>query len=302
MAAAFSSSAVAFIGLGAMGTGMARRLVQSGFPLSVYNRTQGKAGALVSAGAVEVSSPAEAALNASVVVLSLADEHAVEEVLFGADGVAGAAAPDTVIVDTSTVSPAYSKAVTERLRELSLIRVEGCVVGNPLQASEGELRVFAAGREEDVAVVRPLLDTVGKQVLYLGEVGMGATLKIVFNTLLGAQLSSLAEAVGLATRSGLDADLVLGAIAESGFSSRVMAFRAQLLRQGRLEPAAFKTSLMVKDLELALDMADATGLAMPTLAAAAEAFRETVRAGFADKDAVAVCAPAAGIEIERVAP
>lgn len=290
MGAAPSELPVAFVGLGAMGSGIAARLLSAGFPVTVANRTAGKADELVRAGAAEAATPAKAAHEAKIVMLSLSDEHAVEDVLFGADGVLAGAEAGTIVVDTSTVSPAGSRMLTERLRERSVSRVEACVVGNPLQAREGELRVFAAGSGEEIARVRPLLDVIGKQVLELGGTGAGAVLKIVFNTLLGTQLSTLAEALGVATAAGLDPGLVLGAIAGSGFSSQVLSFRIQLLRQGKLEPAAFKSALMAKDLRLAKELAAEAGLSMSTVDAAAAAFDAVVAAGLGDRDAAAVCA------------
>ncbi|WP_027759535.1 NAD(P)-binding domain-containing protein [Streptomyces sp. AA1529] len=273
----------AFIGLGNMGGGMARRLLDAGHPLTVHNRTAAKAAPLAEAGATVAASPAEAAAGRSVVLLSLADEAAVEDVLFGQ--VAPVLATGAVVVDTSTVSPAYARECARRLAGLGLRRVEACVVGNPFQAREGKLRVYTSGDEADIARVGDLLETLGSQVVHLGEPGTAATLKLIFNLLLGAQVASLTEAVAYGVAAGLDRDQLLASVAESGFSSVVLRFRADLMRKGAYEPAFFRSTLMEKDLRLALGDAAEAGAPLPVLDAVRERFAAVNAAGDGDKDA-----------------
>ncbi|MFE9337691.1 NAD(P)-binding domain-containing protein [Streptomyces sp. NPDC007063] len=273
----------AFIGLGNMGGGMARRLLDAGYPLTVHNRTPAKAAPLAEAGATVAASPAEAAAGRSVVLLSLADEAAVEDVLFAQ--VAPVLAPGAVVVDTSTVSPAYARECARRLAGLGLRRVEACVVGNPFQAREGKLRVYTSGDESDIARVGDLLETLGSQVVHLGEPGSAATLKLIFNLLLGAQVASLTEAVAYGVAAGLDRDQLLASVAESGFSSVVLRFRADLMRKGAYQPAFFRSTLMEKDLRLALGDAAQAGAPLPVLDAVRERFAAVNAAGDGDKDA-----------------
>ncbi|MBO8188072.1 NAD(P)-binding domain-containing protein [Streptomyces spirodelae] len=274
---------LAFIGLGNMGGGMAHRLLDAGCALTVHNRTAAKAAPLAEAGATVAASPAEAARGRSVVLLSLADEVAVEEVLFGQ--VAEVLAPGAVVIDTSTVSPAYARACARRLARLGLRRVEACVVGNPFQAREGKLRVYTSGDEADIARVADILDTLGAQVVHLGAPGTAATLKLIFNLLLGAQVASLAEAVAYGVAAGLDRDRLLTSVAESGFSSVVLRFRAELMRKGSYEPAFFRSTLMEKDLRLALGDAAVAGVPLPVLESVRERFADVGAAGDGDKDA-----------------
>ncbi|MFI8852327.1 NAD(P)-binding domain-containing protein [Streptomyces sp. NPDC053499] len=282
-AASAPAEPLAFIGLGNMGGGMAHRLLDAGCALTVHNRTAAKAAPLADAGATVAASPAEAARGRSVVLLSLADEAAVEEVLFGQ--VAEALAPGAVVIDTSTVSPAYARASARRLDRLGLRRVEACVVGNPFQAREGKLRVYTSGDEADIARVADILDTLGTQVVHLGEPGTAATLKLIFNLLLGAQVASLAEAVAYGVAAGLDRDRLLTSVAESGFSSVVLRFRAELMRKGSYEPAFFRSTLMEKDLRLALGDAAVAGVPLPVLESVRERFADVGAAGDGDKDA-----------------
>ncbi|MGI5351671.1 NAD(P)-binding domain-containing protein [Streptomyces sp. CA-250714] len=274
---------LAFIGLGNMGGGMAHRLLDTGRALTVHNRTAAKAAPLAEAGATVTASPAEAAKGRSVVLLSLADEAAVEEVLFGQ--VADVLAPGAVVIDTSTVSPGYARECAERLAGRGLRRVEACVVGNPFQAREGKLRVYTSGDEEDIARVGDILDALGAQVVHLGAPGTAATLKLIFNLLLGAQVASLAEAVAYGVAAGLDRDRLLTSVAESGFSSVVLRFRAELMRKGAYEPAFFRSTLMEKDLRLALGDAAVAGVPLPVLDSVRERFVDVNAAGDGDKDA-----------------
>ncbi|MBO8196523.1 NAD-binding protein [Streptomyces oryzae] len=281
--AAPGTEPLAFIGLGNMGGGMAHRLLAAGHALTVHNRTAAKAAPLAEAGATVAASPAEAAKGRSVVLLSLADEAAVEEVLFGQ--VADVLAPGAVVVDTSTVSPAYARECAQRLALRGLRRVEACVVGNPFQAREGKLRVYTSGEEEDIARVGGILDTLGAQVVHLGAPGTAATLKLIFNLLLGAQVASLAEAVAYGVAAGLDRDRLLSSVAESGFSSVVLRFRAELMRKGAYQPAFFRSTLMEKDLRLALGDAAVAGVPLPVLDSVRERFAGVNAAGDGDKDA-----------------
>ncbi|AUG78910.1 3-hydroxyisobutyrate dehydrogenase [Kitasatospora sp. MMS16-BH015] len=274
---------LAFIGLGAMGGGMAHRLLRSGYELTVHNRTASRAAPLVAEGAVLAGSPARAVAGLGTVLLSLSDEAAVEQVLFGE--VLPVLAPGSTVIDTSTVSPEYAREAAARLAAAGLRRVEACVVGNPLQAREGQLRVFAAGEERDIEAVRPVLEAIGSEVVLFGAPGAAATAKLILNLLLGAQVASLAEAVTYGERAGLDRDQLLATIAGTGFSSQVMRFRAELMRKGAYQPAFFRSTLMEKDLRLAVTDAAAAGVAMPVLDTVRSRFAAVVEAGDGDKDA-----------------
>ncbi|GLW06766.1 3-hydroxyisobutyrate dehydrogenase [Microtetraspora sp. NBRC 13810] len=277
---------LAFIGLGGMGAGMALCLRDAGFPLAVHNRTAAKAAPLAGAGARVAGSAAEAAGGARIVVLSLSDQAAVEQVLFG--DLAGRLRPGALVVDTSTVSPAYSAEATERLAREGVRRLEACVLGNPAMARAGKLRVYTAGRQEDADEARPLVDALAQESLHVGAAGSACALKLAFNLILGNQIAALAEAAQLADGAGLDRDLFLTAVTGSGFSSPTLAFRAELMRARRYEPPAFRSALMEKDLRLAVTEAAAHGLELPVTARAAERFAETVIAGDGDKDAAVV--------------
>ncbi|GAA1858960.1 NAD(P)-dependent oxidoreductase [Asanoa iriomotensis] len=277
---------LAVIGLGNMGGGMARRLLGAGFPIAVHNRTRAKAEPLRSAGATVLETPTEAARAADVVLLSLSDEAAVDQILFGQ--LLEHLRPDTIVIDTSTVSPAYAREADARLRSRGIRRVEACVVGNPPMALAGQLRVFTAGEEGDAHEVRDVLAAIAQEIRHLGPAGQASMLKLAFNLLLGAQTAALAEAVAFCEQRGLDRDLVLAAIMNSGWRSPVLQFRADFMRNRRYDPAGFRASLMAKDLDLITTEAALGDLRLPLTETAGRLFHEAAERGLGEQDAAVV--------------
>lgn len=281
-----SKRSVAVIGLGGMGSGMANALLADGYPVTVFNRTAAKAEPLVKAGATLAASAAEAGAGADVVVVSLADEYAIEQVLFGE--VVWRLKPGTTVVDTSTVSPSFAHNTAIRLAASGIRRVEACVIGNPAMAKSGQLRVFAAGKESDVDGVRDVLGALSQEIRYLGPSGRAGTLKLAFNLLLGIQTAALAETVSFAESAGLDREFLLAALDNSGWRSPILSFRADFMRRRSYTPAGFRTVLMQKDLTLATEEAAAHGVRLPLVAASAERFAEAIASGRGDEDAAVV--------------
>jgi 3-hydroxyisobutyrate dehydrogenase len=281
---------IGFIGLGAMGLGIASKLVESGFDLVVYNRTREKSEQLGKLGARVAATPAEAAADAEAVMLSLADQKAVEGMLFGPDGVFGSAPVGAYIVDFSTVPPEFSRAVAARASTAGYRALDACVLGNPQHARGGELRVMVGGAAEDFEAIEPVLKTIGKQVSYFGGHGMGATMKLVLNMLMGIQMPALAEAVVFGERAGLPREKILEMIAGSGYSSPMMTFRCPMMAERSFHRVAFRLSLMEKDMRLVLDEARALGVPMPVAESARSALVGAVDEGLADLDVSAILA------------
>ncbi|MEC3974265.1 NAD(P)-dependent oxidoreductase [Amycolatopsis sp. H20-H5] len=286
------TSIIAVLGTGAMGAGMARRLLDEGYELRVWNRTPEKLLPLLEKGAFAAGTPAEAARGADVVLVSLAHADAVEQAVFGPDGAAAGLREGALLVDTSTTSAEAARAVGDRAQQDGFRFVEARVLGNPHHAETGQLRTLVGGPPAYVEAARPLLEVLSKDVNVLGEWGSGAQMKIALNLFLGVQLAGLAEAVDIGEAAGLDRATVLGVLGGSGYSSPVVAFRCMLVNAGRLEPAAFRLDLMAKDLRLATDLAKAGGVDAPVTAASGELFREGVERGLGHLDAVAVVQPA----------
>lgn len=290
---------IAVLGLGGMGAGMARALIAAGAHVTAYNRSPDKAVPVGEAGAVIAASPAEAVAGAGVVLLSLADEAAVEQVLFG--GLDGRLPPGTIVVDTSTVTPAFAVDAEKRLAKAGVRRVEACVLGNPAMAARGELRVFAAGEDAAVAEVREVLDAIGQDVRVLGATGTASALKLAFNLMLGVQIAGLAEAVTFVESMGVDRGVLLDVFERSGWRSPVLSFRAQFMRGRTYRPAAFRAALMHKDLRLAIQEARAHGAELPVTASALDRYTAVLADGRGDDDAATVAEPPPPGDFDRAA-
>jgi 3-hydroxyisobutyrate dehydrogenase len=281
---------IAFIGLGVMGNGMACRLVESGYDVAVYNRTRAKAEEVEKLGARVGDSPADAAREADVVMLSLANQEIVGRMLFDADGVFETLPAGGYILDMSTVPPDFPREVAARASEAGHHALDACVLGNPMHARQGEMRVMAGGEEGDFRTVEPLLGVLGKEVTYLGGSGMGATMKLVLNMLMGVQMPALAEAVVFGERAGLNREQVLEMISKSGYSSPVMGFRCAIMGQRNFEFAAFKLGLMRKDMTLVLGEAQKAGVPMPVTESAHAMLTAAQSQGLGDLDVAAMLA------------
>ncbi len=288
-----SGRRLAVLGLGGVGSGMARRLLETGHRPTVYNRSAAKAEPLRAAGATVAESAADAARDAEVVILSLSDEEAVEEVLFGS--VLPMLKPGAIVLDGTTVAPSYARDAAKRLASTGVARLEFCVIGNPEMARNGELRVFLAGDESAVGSVRDLVRDLSRHgALYLGPTGRASVLKLAFNLLLGVQTAGLAEAVRFVEQAGLGREQLLTAIMKSGWRSPVLNFRAEFMRKRSYDPAGFRAGLMAKDLRLADDEATAGGLDLPIVRCARRRFEQTVAGGMENKDAAVVVELTAG--------
>jgi 3-hydroxyisobutyrate dehydrogenase len=281
---------LAFIGLGGMGGGMASRLAEAGYDVSVYNRTRSKSEEVAQLGARVSDSPADAVSGADIVMLSLSDQHVVESLLFGPEGVVGSLPEGGFIVDMSTVPPDFARELAERVRASGHQALDACVLGNPMHARSGELRVMVGAKEADFEAVRDVLDVIGKELTYLGDNGMGATMKLVLNMLMGVQMPALAEAVVFGERAGLPRDKILEMIAASGYSSPVMAFRCAIMGQRNFGLAAFKLGLMRKDMMLVLDECQKLDVPMPVSEAAYAMLTAAKQQGLGDLDVAAMLA------------
>jgi 3-hydroxyisobutyrate dehydrogenase len=281
---------IAFIGLGVMGNGMACRLVEAGYDVTVYNRTRAKAEEVAKLGARVADTPADAAREVDVVMLSLANQEIVGRMLFDADGIFETLREGGYILDMSTVPPDFPREVAVRASETGHHALDACVLGNPMHARQGEMRVMAGGDERDFRAVEPLLEVLGKEVTYLGESGMGATMKLVLNMLMGVQMPALAEAVVFGEQAGLDRQQVLEMIAKSGYSSPVMGFRCAIMGQRNFEFAAFKLGLMRKDMTLVLGEAQKAGVPMPVTESAHAMLTAAQQQGLGDLDVAAMLA------------
>jgi 3-hydroxyisobutyrate dehydrogenase len=281
---------IAFIGLGNMGLGMACKLAESGYDMAVYNRTRSKGEEAEKLGARLADSPADAAREAEVVMLSLADQHVVDTMLFGDDGAMSTFPEGGLVVDMSTVPPSYARELSERVAGDGYRALDARVFGAPMHARQGELRVMVGGAEEDVQAIDGILDTIGKEVAHLGENGMGATMKLVLNMLMGIQMPALAEAVVFGEQAGIPRDKILQMIAGTGYSSPVMTFRCPMIGERKFDNAMFKLGLMRKDMMLVLEQSQELSVPMPVTESAYAMLTAAKAQGLGDLDVAAIVA------------
>jgi 3-hydroxyisobutyrate dehydrogenase-like beta-hydroxyacid dehydrogenase len=277
---------VAFLGLGLMGAPMARRLLDAGHELVVWNRSADKAAPLEEAGARRAGTPREAAAGAEVVITMLADPPALAAVTEGADGVATGVRPGTTVIEMSTVGPAAVHRLRAALPD-DVALVDAPVLGSIPQAEDGTLQLFVGGDEEAAGRCLPLLEIFGSPTR-AGPLGAGAAAKLVVNSTLGGTLSLLGEALALADGLGLDRSTALDVLARSPLGGQVERRRAAL-ESGEF-PLRFRLRLASKDLDLVVAAGEEADVDLRVAPAARSWFDDATAAGCADEDYSAIVA------------
>lgn len=276
---------VAVIGLGAMGSRIARRLLDAGHQLTVWNRDPAKADPLVAAGASTARTPAEAARQAEAVVTMVADPEALAAVTEGPDGAAAGLSQGSALVQMSTVGPRSLEGLTGIVPEGSLL--DAPVLGSIAEVEAGSLRVFAGGPPELLERWTPLLETLGT-VLRVGPVGAGTAAKLVANTTLVGVIGLLGEALALATALGLPAEVAFDVLEATPLGEQAKR-RRPAFESGEYRPR-FALSLARKDADLILDAASQHELDVRLVAAAREWLADAERSGRGADDYSAVLA------------
>lgn len=281
---------VAFLGLGVMGSGMAGRLLDAGVPLTVWNRHRDKAQALAARGARVATSPADAAADADIVIAMIADDEASKTVWLGQDGALGGARAGTVLIESSTLSPAWIAELASRATDRDCDLLDAPVTGSKTHAASGLLLFLVGGRSEVVARARPILAMMGRDVLHLGPTGAGARLKLVNNFLCGVQAAALAEAMVMIERGGLDRETAMSVLAKGAPGSPLVNAVGPRMT-ARDYTVNFGLALMHKDLTYACAEADRLGVPLRTAASARDLFSAAITAGRGLDDFSAVIEP-----------
>lgn len=272
------------IGLGQMGTGIAKSLLRAGHRLRLYNRTVTRAEALLGDGAVLGRSVAEACQD-DVVMTMLADDAAVEAVTFGPGGISASLKPGAVHVSLSTISVALSERLTTEHARLAQEYVAAPVFGRPDAAEAARLAVVAAGKPEVVQRCRPLLEAMGPKLLVASERPSTANvIKLIGNFLLGSMIESLAEAFALGRKSGVDEELLFEFLTTALFPAPVYKNYGEAILRRRFEPARFTASLGAKDLQLVLSAASSQRVPMPIASVVRDRCLTAIARGNAESD------------------
>ena len=255
---------IGFIGLGAMGSAIAANLLKAGHSVAVWNRDPGKAAPLVAAGATVAETPAGAAAGA-VVFTMLADDSAVEAVVFGDRGIIQSGA-SSVHVGMSTISVALADRLAAGHREAGSEYVSAPVFGRPAAAAAAQLFIVAAGDAAALAQCAPLLKAVGQRVFEVGETPSAANvLKLCGNFMIMSVVESLAEAMTLASRHGIDKAALLDVLTGTLFDAPIYRTYGAMLVEERFRPAGFAAPLGLKDMNLVSAAAEAARVPMPVL-------------------------------------
>jgi 3-hydroxyisobutyrate dehydrogenase len=278
---------IALLGLGLMGSGMAGRLLDAGYPLTVWNRTPDKTQALADRGAKVAQSPRQAVAGATVVISMLADVPVCRDVWLGRGEAILGAAPGTVLVESSTITVEWIEELDRAAKERGCELVDAPVTGSKPQAAAGQLLFLAGGSTPALDSITPILKAMGRDVVHVGPVGSGARLKLINNFLSGSQVAALAEALSLIERSGLDAQKALGVLTEGAPGSPLVKLLSGRMVARQYEPN-FVLRLMAKDLRYAVSEADHQGLDLDMGRAALRVFEHAISAGQGEDDMSAV--------------
>lgn len=287
---------VGFIGLGKMGQPMARNIIKGGFPLAVANRSQQAVQSLAGEGATPARSPADVAAQADVICLCLPVPATVEEVTLGPRGVIESIRPGSIVLDFSTIGPSTCRSVAKALAERGAGYLDAPVSGGTTGAEAGTLTVMVGGDKGQYERALPLLQRVGKKIVYAGPVGAGAVVKLMNQLLVGINLAGAAEAMVLGVKAGVDAQLLYETIASAtGNSLQLQRCFPDMILKGSFE-AMFSVDLLHKDLGLGVEVGKDNRVRLLLSALAVQIFEEARDMGFGGEDIAAVIKP-----LERLA-
>ena len=280
---------IGFIGLGNMGSAIARNLIKAGHDLTVYNRTRRRAETFASLGAKIAETPSEAAADREALITMLADDAAVEGVIFSPGNAIAALPAGAVHISMSTISVALSRRLAESHREKHQHYLAAPVFGRPDAAAAAKLFVVAAGPSEQIENCQPLFDAIGQKTFLIGEEAHAANvIKLAGNFLLTTVIESLGEAFAFGRKLGVDPQAFLDILTNSLFPSPVYRIYGSMIAADKFEPAAFKLPLGFKDNRLLLAAAEEAAVPMPMASLVHDRFVAALAQGLGESDWAAI--------------
>jgi 3-hydroxyisobutyrate dehydrogenase len=283
------SEKLGYLGLGMMGVPMVRRLLGAGYDVAVWNRSAGKAQTLVEAGAKLAANPREVATSCSIIFMCVTDASAVDEVVFGADGLASVPGAGKLVVDFSSIHPDKARSIAARLKSANGMGwIDAPVSGGTKGAEEGTLAVMAGGDAADIERVRPYALAMARRLTHMGPTGAGQTTKLCNQVIVGCAMAVLAEATRLAVNSGIDAGRLPEALAGGFADSIPLQLFVPRMVQGIHSPPLGHIATMLKDLDTVADVAQGSSTPVPMATLAAQLFRLGKAARGADADALEI--------------
>jgi 3-hydroxyisobutyrate dehydrogenase/glyoxylate/succinic semialdehyde reductase len=279
---------IGFIGLGIMGSRMAANLQKHGNSLVVFNRTRAKAEPLLGACGTFSDSPAKLAEQVDVLFTMLADPGAVEQAALGADGFLNHFQPNALWVDCSSVNPSFSKKMAAEAARREVHFVDAPVTGSAAPAAEGKLIFWVGADTTDLERIRPLLLCMGNKIVHAGGHGMGTSIKMVVNLLLGTGMAAFAEAMALGEGLGLSSKMLFDSLLGTPAVAPFLTAKREKIESGNYE-AEFPLRWMQKDMHLASVSAYESGVALPLTNVTKEIYRFAMRGGHDTEDFSAIC-------------
>ncbi len=272
-----------FIGLGLMGSRITKRLIDAGHQVSGYNRTRSKAETLIQAGMVWKDSPKEVVQAADITFSMVMDTAALSSITDGPDGILAGLSAGKIFVDMSTVSPKSIRLLSTRVAATGADMLEAPVSGSIPAAESGNLIVYVGGKAETLEKVRPVFEQMSQKIIHVGENGQAIAMKIAINLNLPIQLVSLFEGVLLAERNGVSRADALDALLNSVAASTAMKYRAPFMLK-MPDEVWFSAAMMKKDIQLALELGEETGVTLKTAQLVNELLDQAIALGWGDQD------------------
>ena len=258
-----------FVGLGVMGGNMVARLLEKGHTVTGHNRTRAKAQWLMDKGMRWADSPRAVAAKADTTFSMVTNTAALQEIAEGPDGMLAALGRGKTLIEMSTVSPEFSRALSEKVRATGADMVDSPVSGSVITLQQGKLSVMVGGKPETFEKVKPLLQDIGPKVTHVGSNGLALCMKIASNLSLAVQMMAFSEGVLIAEKSGIAREVAVDVLTHSAIASPMIQYRGPFVLQ-QPEVAWFDVNMMQKDMLLAMELGRKLNVPMPTTAAANE--------------------------------
>ena len=278
---------VGYIGLGLMGKPIARNILRAGYPLVVHNRSQGSVTELVKEGAVPAENPAQVARQVDVILTNLPDSPDVEKVALGKGGVIDGAHEGLIFVDNSTIKPATSRIIADKLGKVGVACLDAPVSGGDIGAQKGTLAIMVGGPKGAFETVLPIFDSMGKTITHVGDSGAGQIAKAANQIMVAAQMVAMGELLIFAQKAGADPAKVVTAIRGGAAQCWALDNKPQRLFDGIREPG-FKAYMQSKDLNIVIDTAREYGIPLPLTAITNQLFSSMLEVGMGENDNSAV--------------
>lgn len=272
-----------FVGLGLMGSRIAKRLLEAGYEVSGYNRTRSKAEPLIDSGMVRKNSPKEVAQAADITFSMVTDTAALSSITEGDDGILAGLSAGKIYVDMSTVSPKAIRVLSDRVADSGAQLLEAPVSGSLPAAESGTLILYIGGNADALERVRPVFENISQKIIHVGGNGQAIAMKVAINLNLPVQLVSLFEGVLLAERSGVSRDAALDGLLNSVAASTAMKYRGPFMLK-MPEEVWFSAAMMKKDIQLALELGEETGVELRTVKLVDELLDQAIEMGWGDED------------------